>query len=88
MLLVVKYKCHFISNHDLLTGKVANALKVTPCGKYAIYPLGSFAVIKNLRTEKEAFLDGHSHEISCLAMSHDGTKLATGQINIIGVKVS
>ena len=52
-----------------------------------IYPLGSFVVIKNVRTEKEAFLDGHSQEVSCLAVSHDGRKIASGQVNFLGVKV-
>jgi cilia- and flagella-associated protein 52 len=49
--------------------------------------MGSFVVVKNIKTEKEAFLDGHSGDISCIAVSHDGTKLASGQSNIVGVKV-
>jgi len=68
------------------SGKVHNALKYTPCGKYIIYALGSFVVIKNLKSDKEAFLDGHSNEVSCLSISHDGTRVASGQTNIIGVK--
>lgn len=68
------------------SGKVANSLKYTPDGKYIIYTLGSFVVLKNLKTDKEAFLEGHSQDISCLAMSHDGSKAASGQINLIGVK--
>jgi hypothetical protein len=52
-----------------------------------VFPLGSFVVLKNLRTDREAFLDGHSHEINCIAISKDGTKLASGQKNITGVKV-
>ena len=66
---------------------MVGGLKYTPCGKYIIFPLGSFLVIKNLRTEKEAFLDGHSSEVSCVAISKDGTKVASGQRNITGVKV-
>lgn len=69
------------------SGKVPGALHYTPCGKYIVYPLGSFVVVKNLKTDKEAFLDGHSHEISCLAMSNDGRTIASGQVNITGVKV-
>lgn len=72
---------------SLFAGKVCDALHYTPCGKYVIYPLGSFVVIKNLTTDKEAFFDGHSNEISCVAVSHDGTRLASGQINFTGVKV-
>ena len=68
-------------------GKVARSLHYTPCGKYIVFPLGSFIVIKNLVTEKEAFIDGHSNNISCLTISQDGSKMASGQINIPGVKV-
>ena len=41
----------------------------------------------NIVAYKEAFLDGHNSQISCLAISHDGTRIASGQSNIIGVKV-
>lgn len=44
-------------------------------------------MLKNIRTEKEAFLDGHSNEVSCIAISRDGNKIASGQVNITGVKV-
>ena len=70
------------------SGKVPHSLHYTPCGRYIVYPLGSFVVLKNLATEKEAFIDGHTNLISCLTISEDGTKLASGQINIAGVKVS
>lgn len=69
------------------TGKIHGALHYTPCGGYIVYPLGSFVVLKNIKTEKESFLDGHSNEISCIAISHDGTKLVSGQSNFTGVKV-
>lgn len=69
------------------SGKVSHSLYYTPCGRYLVYPLGSFVVIKNLATEKEAFIDGHTNLISCLTINGDGTKLASGQINIPGVKV-
>jgi WD40 repeat protein len=67
-------------------GKVANGLHYTPDGGYIVYPLGSVVVIKNLRTDKEAFLEGHTREVSCLAVSQDGSKVASGQVNITGVK--
>ena len=69
------------------SGEVPNSLHYTPCGKYIIYPLGSFVVLKNMKTDKEAFLDGHTREISCLAISNDGRTVASGQVNITGVKV-
>lgn len=53
-----------------------------------MYPLGSFIVIKNLTTDKEAFLDGHSDEVSCITISRDGSRLASGQKYLMGVKVS
>ena len=70
------------------SGKVKSSLHYTPDGRYIIYPLGSFVVLKNLVTEKEAFLDGHTDLISCLTISTDGSKAASGQKNISGVKVS
>lgn len=68
-------------------GSVPGALSYTPCGKYIVYPLGCFVVLKNLVTDKECFLDGHSHEVSCISMSHHGDYLASGQVNFTGVKV-
>lgn len=67
-------------------GKVSRALHISPCGKYIVYPLGSFVVLKNLVTDKIAFLDGHNNEISCIAVSHDGTRAASGQTHLMGVK--
>jgi WD40 repeat protein len=72
---------------SFLTGKVNNALVYTPCGKYIVYPLGSFIVLKNMVTEKEAFFDGHTSEVSCVSVSPDGNRLASGQVNLMGVKV-
>ena len=69
-------------------GKVTNALSYSPCGKYVIYPLGAFVVIKNLTIDRESFLDMHSHEVTCMKISNCGTRLASGQCNIAGVKVS
>ncbi len=68
-------------------GKVSRALHYTPDGRYIVYPLGSFVVLKNIRTDKEAFLDGHTNEISCISVSRNGRRLASGQINLVGVKV-
>lgn len=67
-------------------GKVARSLHYTPCGRYLLYPLGSFIVLKNLVTDKEAFLDGHTNNISCITLTQDGDKVASGQISISGVK--
>ena len=71
-----------------LLGKVQRALHITPCGKYILYPLGCFIVLKNIVTQREAFLDGHNNDISCIALSHDGNTIASGQTHLMGVKVS
>jgi len=68
------------------SGKIINSLHYSPCGKYVVYPLGSLVVVKNLKTEKESFLEGHSYEITCLRVSNDGSKIASGQTNQQGVK--
>ena len=70
------------------SGKVKGSLQYTPDGRYILFPLGSFVVLKNLATEKEAFLDGHTDLISCLNISGDGSKAASGQKSIPGTKVS
>lgn len=72
----------------LIAGKVANALHYTNCGRYLVYPLGSFVVIKNVASGKESFLDGHTNEVTCISLSNDGSRVASGQVNIPGVKVS
>jgi len=69
-------------------GKIPGAMSYTPCGKYIIYPLGSFVVIKNLKTSKEAFLDGHNNDVSCIAMSHSGEYIASGISHLTGVKAN
>ena len=51
------------------------------CGGYVLFPLGSIVVIKNVQSGDQAFLEGHSEDVSCLAVSHDGTKMASGQKN-------
>ena len=70
-----------------IIGTVRNSLIYTPCGKYMVYPLGSFVVIKNLKSGKESFFDGHTREVSCISISYDGNRIVSGQINIPGVKV-
>jgi cilia- and flagella-associated protein 52 len=70
-----------------LLGKISGSLHYTPCGRYIVYPLGSFIVLKDIVRDREAFLDGHTQDVSCIAMSNNGDRLASGQINFTGVKV-
>ena len=65
-------------------GKVPNGLIQHPDGIHMIYSLGSTVVVKNTQINKQAFLKGHSHEVSCLTLSHDGTKIASGQVTHMG----
>ena len=45
-------------------------------------------IIRNLATDSQSFLEGHSNVISTLAISHDGKKLASGEIGLAaGIKV-
>lgn len=69
------------------SGQVIGALNYSPCGQYVVYPLGSFCVVKHVKSQKEAFLDGHSRPLSCLKISGDGAFIASGQTNFVGVKV-
>jgi WD40 repeat protein len=70
-----------IKNVIGFSGKIPNGLNFSPDGKYVVFPLGSFVVLKNQKTGKEAFLDGHSGEVSCITISGDGSKIASGQLN-------
>lgn len=58
-------------------------MKLTPCGGYMVYPLGSILVVRSMTGKnKQAFLEGHTSEISCIAMSADGTRIVSGQVCI------
>ena len=61
-------------------GRVRDGLIYHPDGEFILYPLGATIVVKNIRTGAQEFLDGHTNAVSCLALSHDGTKLASGQV--------
>ncbi|CAM9441910.1 unnamed protein product [Chrysoparadoxa australica] len=63
------------------TGSVIGGLKCTPCGNFVLYPLGKMMIVRSLSGNKMAFLEGHNGPINCVAMSKDGSRLATGQNN-------
>lgn len=58
-----------------------------PDGIHIVYPLGNKLAIKNWKTKKENFLEGHTNVISTVAISNDGLYVASGQINHMGFKV-
>jgi WD40 repeat protein len=67
------------------SGKVKHALILHPDDTHIIYPLGSTIVIKNVEdTQKQIFLQGHNDRVTCIAISRDGHKLASGQITHMG----
>ena len=61
-------------------GKVPNGLLCHPDGVHLIYPLGSTIVVKNTVLGTQTFLQGHSNMVSCMELSRDGQKLASGQV--------
>jgi len=66
-------------------GNVASGLQLHPDGKTMIYPLGATIVIKELGDAfSQSFLQGHTDEVSCLALSKSGRFLASGQITYMG----
>ncbi|KAF1326773.1 Wd repeat-containing protein 16, partial [Globisporangium splendens] len=60
-------------------GTSLNTLIYTTDGKYLVYSLGLAVVIRDLRTNTQAFLRGHTDIIMCLTVSNDGTMLASSQ---------
>ena len=66
-------------------GKVGGGLVLHPNGKTMAYPLGATVVVKELGDSySQSFLQGHTDEVSCLAISRDGRYLASGQITNMG----
>ncbi|CCI49066.1 unnamed protein product [Albugo candida] len=60
-------------------GACSNTLIYTTDGKYLVYSLGLAIVIKDLKSLSQAFLHGHTDIITCLTLSNDGKRLASGQ---------
>jgi len=67
---------------------VYSGLKVHPDKEHIIYPLGCTVIIKSLRSGKQDFLQGHTNNVSCIAVSKSGRYIASGQVTFMGFKVS
>ncbi|GBG26806.1 Cilia- and flagella-associated protein 52 [Hondaea fermentalgiana] len=67
-------------------GSVSSGLVAHPDGEHIIYPLGSTVVVKNTKTGKQNFLHSHTDVITTIALSPDGTKIASGQRTHLGFK--
>ena len=44
-------------------------------GGFVVYPLGSIIVVKDVNTNAQTFLEGHSNDVTCISLSHDGSKV-------------
>ncbi|KAL7682746.1 putative cilia-and flagella-associated protein [Plasmopara halstedii] len=60
-------------------GSYPNTLIYTTDGRYLIYSLGLAVIVKDIQRNTQCFLRGHTDVITCLAISNDGMKLASGQ---------
>ena len=54
---------------------------------HIVYSLGCKVVIQNWKTKKQHLLNGHTNVITSVAISPDGKKIASGQVNFMGFKV-
>jgi len=67
-------------------GKIPNTLTYTRDNEYVVYPLGTFIVLKHLKSDKEAFLNGHTGEVCAISISPHDQRIASGQLSKQGVK--
>nr|XP_014094742.1 cilia- and flagella-associated protein 52 [Bactrocera oleae] len=65
-------------------GKVENGVQLHPDKVSMIYSLGNKIGIANTLNNKQEFLSGHTHAVSCLTISKSGQYLASGQRNHMG----
>ena len=80
---------------NLLTlGSVPGGLVARPGLPMAFYPLGSTVVVRHVGStaggvpsNRQAFLVGHEHNISCVDLSVSGKYLVTGEHHDVGTKV-
>lgn len=84
--------CRNILHLKLLTsGSVPGGLVARPGLPMAFYPLGSTVVVRHIGTaapfNRQAFLVGHEHTISCVDLSPSGKYLVTGEGHDVGTKV-
>lgn len=78
---------HFLLRFQL-SGKVLNGLISLQSGRYTVYALGSTVVLRDTKKNVQTFLKGHTDEITCLTLSRDGKRLASGQQGIPGQKAA
>ncbi|EZA49276.1 WD repeat-containing protein [Ooceraea biroi] len=69
-------------------GVAKNGLRLHPDEKHLLYPMGHKVVIKNIETNEQQFLSGHTNNVSALCVSPCGEYVASGQNNHLGFKAT
>ncbi|XP_022080542.1 cilia- and flagella-associated protein 52-like [Acanthaster planci] len=69
-------------------GNVYAGLKVHPDKEHIIYPLGNTVIIEHITKHTQNFLQGHTDDVSCVAISKDGKYIASGQVTYMGFKAN
>ena len=59
---------------------------VHPDRIHLLFPLGNKVAILNFQTDKQDFLCGHTHTVSCINISTSGSKIVSGQVNHMGYR--
>ncbi|KAJ1130550.1 hypothetical protein NDU88_008901 [Pleurodeles waltl] len=67
-------------------GHVPSGLISHPDREHLVYPLGCMVIIQNINTSKQHFLQGHTNNVSCVAVSKSGRYVASGQVTYMGFK--
>ncbi|KFM58842.1 WD repeat-containing protein 16, partial [Stegodyphus mimosarum] len=67
-------------------GKIRNGLVFHCDKKHIAYAAGQTVMVRDIGNGKEYRLSGHSNTVSCIAVSKDGSLLASGQENFMGFK--
>eukprot|EP00051_Salpingoeca_urceolata_P031661 m.12474 g.12474 ORF g.12474 m.12474 type:complete len:611 (-) comp4265_c0_seq1:143-1975(-) len=65
-------------------GAVPKGLHVHPDRDTLVFPLGCTVVLESIRSGKQQFLHGHASDVSCIAVSHDGSLIAAGNQTYMG----
>ncbi|XP_053310115.1 cilia- and flagella-associated protein 52 [Spea bombifrons] len=67
-------------------GHISSGLISHPDREHLIYPLGCTVIIESVQKRKQHFLQGHTNNVSCVAVSKSGKYLASGQVTYMGFK--
>ncbi|XP_029456180.1 cilia- and flagella-associated protein 52 [Rhinatrema bivittatum] len=67
-------------------GNIPSGLNCHPDRDHLVFPLGCTVIIQNINTHKQYFLQGHTNNVSCVAVSRSGKYIASGQVTYMGFK--